>query len=176
MTDREIKLELAKVVLGNGMAIETAKVFYKWIMEETEHVYEHTRWDDTPIEQLADLTRIKGTIIKRCHDNNINTIGDLIRCGAREFSRFRLVGKGTITKIDDARVRNVHFHFDVRDEQDGFVFILVFCKTGNLDALSHDHAKTVVRVFFNDAAFFIDSRINIRPAVVSIFHDVDRAV
>lgn len=105
MTNREIKLELAKVALSNGMAIETAKVFYDWIMEEPENIVvesKPTKWDDTPIEDLACRTRIEGTITKRCHDNGINTVGDLIRCGGRKFRTFKNVGGSTITKIDDA--------------------------------------------------------------------------
>ena len=114
MTDREIKLELAKVALSNGMAIETAKAFYDWIMEEPEHIVvesKPTKWDDTPIEDLACRTRIEGTITKRCHDNGINTVGDLIRCGGRKFLKFENVGKGTVRKIDDALL----MHFEVVD-------------------------------------------------------------
>lgn len=105
MTDREIKLELAKVALASGMSLEAAKDFYEWIMEEPEHEVpdgKPTKWDDTPIEDLACRTRITGTITKRCKDNGINTVGDLIRCGGRKFLTFEDVGKGTVTKIDDA--------------------------------------------------------------------------
>ena len=104
MTDKEIKLELAKAALSNGSTIEAAKKFYEWIMEVTEHEEpesEPMQWDDTPIEDLAYRTRIKGTIIKRCKDNGINTVGELIRCGYHKFFSFKNVGAGTMTAIDD---------------------------------------------------------------------------
>ncbi len=104
MTDREIKFELAKLAMTTGIPIDRVKKYYEWIMEEPERevVGKTTKWDDTPIEELAYKTRIEGTIIKRCKDNCINTVGDLIRCGAHKFSTFKLVGKKTITRIDDA--------------------------------------------------------------------------
>jgi DNA-directed RNA polymerase alpha subunit len=113
MTDREIKLELTKIAMPCGMPIETAKKYYEWIMEEPERevVDKPTKWDDTPIEELAYKTRIEGTIIKRCKDNGINTVGDLIRCGAHKFLTFKLVGKGTITQIDNA----LEDHFGISD-------------------------------------------------------------
>lgn len=104
MTDREIRLELAKVALANGTNIETTEVFYKWVSAapELESVDTPTQWDNTPINELAYKTRIKGTIIQRCRENGISTVGDLIRCGAHKFSTSKNVGKGTIQKIDDA--------------------------------------------------------------------------
>lgn len=105
MTDREIKLELAKVALGNDVSIETAKLFYDWIIEEREREVpgcKQTKWDNTPIEDLACRTRIVGTITKRCKDNGINTVGELIRCGGHKFRTFKNVGGATITKINDA--------------------------------------------------------------------------
>ena len=114
MTDREIKLELSKVALANGIAIETAKAFYDWIMEEPAHeVPEHKSniWDNTPIEELACKTSFEGTIIKRCKDNGVNTVGDLIRCGAHKFRTFHNVGGSTITKIDAA----LEEHYGISD-------------------------------------------------------------
>lgn len=104
MTDREIKFELAKIALTTGRSVEHITAFYDWIMEEPEHIVvesKPTKWDDTPIEDLACRTRIKGTITKRCHDNGINTVGDLIRCGGHKFRTFDKVGYKTITVIDD---------------------------------------------------------------------------
>ena len=108
MTKQEIKLELSKLTIGTGLSIETAKRFYDWIVEEPERelVAKPTKWDDTPIEELAYKTRIKNTIIMRCKENGINTVGELIRCGAHKFGTFNLVGRCTIQKIDDALERN----------------------------------------------------------------------
>lgn len=105
MTDRDIKFELSKIALANGMSIETIKTFYEWIMKEPEHEVPEsnpTPWEDTPIEDLARRTRIEGTITKRCKDNGINTVGDLIRCGGLRFIKYQNVGRSTVNKIDDA--------------------------------------------------------------------------
>jgi DNA-directed RNA polymerase alpha subunit len=36
------------------------------------------------------------------NNNGINTIGDILRIGRREFMQIKGVGKGSITRIDDA--------------------------------------------------------------------------
>ena len=114
MTDREIKLELSKAALAGGMEIETAKAFYDWITEEPAHKLPEDKSNiryETPIEELAHKTKMEGTIIKRCKDNGINTIGDLIRCGAHKFRTFHNVGGSTITKIDAA----LEEHYGISD-------------------------------------------------------------
>lgn len=104
MTDREIRLELAKVALASDTNVETAQKFYDWVMAapDLESVSEQTQWDNTPIEELAYKTDIEGIIIKRCKENGITTVGELIRCGAHKFCTSKNVGRKTITKIDDA--------------------------------------------------------------------------
>ena len=104
MTDKEIKFELAKAALSGGASIEAARAYYEWVSAapEPERADKFTEWDVTPIEQLAYKTSSEGAIIKRCHENGIKTIGDLIRCGAHKFLTFSLVGGGTISKIDEA--------------------------------------------------------------------------
>lgn len=104
MTEKEIKLELAKAALSGGASIEAARAYYEWVSEtpDLEAADDQAQWDSTPIEQLAYKTSAEGAIIKRCHENGIKTIGDLIRCGAHKFRTFRLVGGGTISKIDEA--------------------------------------------------------------------------
>jgi len=104
MTDREVRLELAKVALASGTNIETTKTFYDWVVAapELEVVDKRTQWDNTPIEELAYKTKIMGTIVKRCRENGITTVGELIRCGAHKFLTCKNVGKGTVSQIDDA--------------------------------------------------------------------------
>lgn len=99
MTDREIKLELAKVAIANGSSIDTAKLFYQWIIENVEQI-SPTKYDSEPIEVFALKTRNKG-IVKRCKENGILTVGDLLRCGANKLSKARNVGRTTINMIDD---------------------------------------------------------------------------
>ena len=114
MTNRDIKLELTKIAMTCGMSIERAKEFYDWITEEPERVLPEgkpTKWDDTPIVELASRTRIEGTILKRCRENDINTVGDLIRLGAHKFGKCHNVGRHTISVIDEA----LEEHFQIPD-------------------------------------------------------------
>ena len=113
MTDREIKLELAKAALSNGSSIDTAKVFYNWIIAAPEHesVDKFTELDTIPIEQLAYKTRYEVSIINRCSENGINTVGDLIRCGAHKFKTSRYVGRKLVSIIDDA----LSEHYGIND-------------------------------------------------------------
>jgi len=113
MTNREIKLELAKAALANATSLDDVKRFYDWVTKDPERDVDAiaTKWDDTPIEKLIAKIRNAGGIMNRCRENNIKTIGDLIRCGARKFKSFKLVGNGTINRIDDALAD----YFDVED-------------------------------------------------------------
>ena len=89
MTGQEIKLELSKIALANGLSVESAKAFYNWIEEDyVPPKDKQTPFDDTPIEELAERTRMKNSIIRRCRENRIFTIGDLIRCGGYKFNSF----------------------------------------------------------------------------------------
>lgn len=114
MTSVEIKTELAKVAIMSGTNIETCKVFYDWITEspkvELREVMK-TKYDNVPIEELAAKTRIYGTIVKRCHENGIMTVGDIIRYGARKFLMCRMVGKSVLNKVDDA----LEEHYGIKD-------------------------------------------------------------
>lgn len=100
MTDKEIRLELAKVALAEGASVETAKVFYEWITEKPAS--EATEYDDIPIEVLASKERgMKGLIANRCRNNGINTIGDLVRMGGLRFEKLPNVGRKLLSVIDD---------------------------------------------------------------------------
>ncbi len=105
MTEREIKLELSKASFYCGISLENVKKFFEWIMETPDEPVPEgkpTKWDNTPIEELARRTHIAGTITKRCKDNGINTVGDLIRCGCFKFQTFKNVGAQTVNKINIA--------------------------------------------------------------------------
>ena len=100
MTGQEIKLELSKIALANGLPVESANAFYNWIEEDyVPPKDKQTPFDDTPIEELAERTRMKNSIIRRCRENHIFTIGDLIRCGGYKFNSFRMVGASMLFEI-----------------------------------------------------------------------------
>ena len=119
MTDNEIKLELAKVALTrcNFMTSETLteslKNLYEWIIEEPEVEEENTDKngsDSIDIKEVINIVRkhqgfssgIATSLETIFKNNNINTVGDLIRIGRRDFSKYRLVGKKSIWSIDEA--------------------------------------------------------------------------
>lgn len=116
MTNKELKLELAKIALANDHNIETAKTFYEWITEEPERDLaldeKPTKYDNVPIEELAyKSVYSEGAIIKRCKENGINTVGDIIRCGAHKFLSYRLVGRTLVCRIDETLEK----YYDTKD-------------------------------------------------------------
>jgi len=118
MTNKEIKFELAKVALTrcNFMTFESLtesiKNLYEWVVEEPE-VEEETEqkniFDGTDIREVLNIVRknhyysgIATMIDSVFLENNIKTVGDLMRIGRRDFSKYRLIGKKSIWVIDEA--------------------------------------------------------------------------
>lgn len=113
MTNREIKLELAKAALGSeSHNIETVKHFYKWVMEEDikETNTLESGYDDKPIGEVISQIykedyyyhKFAVRLEKVFASNDIKTVGDLLRYGRTNFSRLQNVGRGCLTHIDDA--------------------------------------------------------------------------
>jgi hypothetical protein len=122
MTNREIKFELAKAALTGNKALSgdvTLEALYRWIIEEPEVDVEQTEKDDKnpsteyynkPIGEVISCISKSGQmgityatkLTDIFHNNEINTVGDLLRIGRRYFSRYRNVGNGSISRIDDA--------------------------------------------------------------------------
>ena len=119
MENKEIKFELAKIALErcnfstSETLTESLKNLYEWIMEEPDvevEAIDKNSFDDINIKEVINLVCIKQgfrngiatsleTIFRK---NNINTVGDLVRIGRRDFSKYRLVGKKSIWAIEDA--------------------------------------------------------------------------
>ena len=119
MTNKEIKLELAKVALEkcyfttSEALTEGLKNLYNWIVEETEveeETIDNNSFDSVDIKEVLNIVRknqrfssgIATSLERIFNNNNINTVDDLTRIGRRYFSKFRLVGKKSIWAIDDA--------------------------------------------------------------------------
>jgi len=119
MTNKEIKLELARIALErcNFLTSETLteslKNLYEWIMEEPEvevETIDKNNFDGVDIKEVLNIVRIKqgfrngiATSLEGIFNgNNINTVGDLMRIGRRNISKYRLIGKKSILAIDDA--------------------------------------------------------------------------
>lgn len=124
MENKEIKFELAKIALErcnfstSETLTESLKNLYEWIMEEPDvevETEQKNSFDDidikgVDIKEVLNIVRIKqgfssgiATMLEGIfNNNNINTVGDLVRIGRRDFSKYRLVGKKSIWAIDEA--------------------------------------------------------------------------
>lgn len=113
MTNREIKLELAKAVLSSNRQIEmTLQDVYEWILKDEEEDVDtpKTDYDDKPIgEVVRQITegsyyyhKYAVRLEKVFANNNIKTVGDLLRYGRFDFSKLQNVGRGSLARIDDA--------------------------------------------------------------------------
>lgn len=119
MTNREIKFELAKVALAtcrhmtSETLTESLKNLYEWIVEEPEVEVDNpkTDYDNTSVREIIKYLvkndryndkRYAISLVNVFNDNGINTIGDILRIGRRAFMQIKGVGKGSVTRIDDA--------------------------------------------------------------------------
>lgn len=116
MTNREIKFELAKAALTGNKALDagvTLEVLYRWIIEEPEVDVDNPKTDYDKVsvhEIIRHLAkngkygdqRYASSLVNVFNDNGINTVGDILRIDRREFLRIKGVGKGSVTRIDDA--------------------------------------------------------------------------
>ena len=118
MTDKEIKLELAKVALEKSCfttsetLTEGLKNLYEWIVEEPEvevKTIDKNSFDGVDIKEVLNIVRKKqrfnsgiATMLETTlSNNNINTVGDLLRVGRRSFLMRRTVDKKSIFAIDE---------------------------------------------------------------------------
>jgi len=119
MTNKEIKFKLARLALEkcNFMTSETLteslKNLYEWVVEEPEvedEATDNNSFDSVDIKDVLNIVRKNqsfssgiATMVETVfHNNNINTVGDLIRVGRRDFLKYRLIGKKSVWAIDNA--------------------------------------------------------------------------
>lgn len=119
MTNKEIKFELARIALErctyttSETLTESLRNLYEWIVEEPEiedEATDNNSFDSVDIKEVLNIVRKNqgfssgiATMLETVfHNNNINTVEDLMRIGRRDFSKYRLVGQKSIWAIDDA--------------------------------------------------------------------------
>ena len=119
MTNREIKFELAKAALTNCRHMtsealsESIKNLYDWIIEEPEVDVDKpkTDYDKTSVREIIKHLvkngrhgdkRYASSLLNVFNDNGINTVGDILRLDRRDFMQIKGVGKGSVTRVDDA--------------------------------------------------------------------------
>lgn len=87
MTDRELKIELAKASLMGGGGVYYAMECYDWINEESKDL------EKIDVRELAAEAKRTGLRIRRrCLNAGISTIGDLVRLGRNRFRALPQVG------------------------------------------------------------------------------------
>ena len=106
MTNKEIKLELAKAALCNS-DLTAVKEFYEWVIADEESESETQENTERPISTLIDAIalnheRYATTLTKVFAWNNIDSVEKLLAIGKRNFRKYRLVGGGSIYCIDEA--------------------------------------------------------------------------
>lgn len=122
MTNKEIKLELAKSLIANPKFLptdETLRNLFSWIIEsdetntdkELETAKEsETEYSTRPIGEILShmaktheyCGRVCGSLETVLHNNNICTVGDLLGIGRLYFKRYGHVGEKSISGIDEA--------------------------------------------------------------------------
>lgn len=103
MSDKEIKCQLAKAALENGVGLNEVKEFYAWVMEGPDDSLdeEDDSYKSVSICEFAQDTKCQKTITNRCSEHNIKTVGELIKLGSSKFRQFPHVGYTTVRKISE---------------------------------------------------------------------------
>lgn len=112
MTNKEIKLELAKSLLSNPNFFstdETLRNLFSWIIESKETNTDEESKIDYSTKPIGEILSYIGKKYQSCgrlenvlHNNNIYTVGDLIGIGRWMVKRYRHFGKKAIRCIDEA--------------------------------------------------------------------------
>ena len=95
MRDREIRLELAKAALIGGASLDTAKMMLEWVMDDSG-----IDLDKVSVAELEPYLGMSAVRFRnRCMENEIHTVGQLVRVGSSAFRSLRLVGVGLCDKV-----------------------------------------------------------------------------
>lgn len=97
MTDKEIRLELAKAAIMSGSSIETVKMMYNWVCGEVKNTIDLDGIKVSELEQYLGMSAVR--FRNRCMENDIHTVGQLVRIGSNSFRALRLVGGGLVSKL-----------------------------------------------------------------------------
>ena len=99
MTDKEIRLELAKAALIGGASRERTEEMLSWVIGEARRSGE-VDLDKVKVSELEQYLGMSSVRFRnRCMENDIHTVGQLIRIGGRNFRSLRLVGDGLVSKL-----------------------------------------------------------------------------
>lgn len=99
MTEKEIRLELAKAALIGGASLEKAKEMLAWVIGSKQMDDELDNVNVSELEQYLGMSAVR--FRNRCMENGIRTVGELVRIGSAKFRALRLVGGGLVKKLND---------------------------------------------------------------------------
>ena len=102
MTDKEIRLELAKAALMGGASMERTKEMLLWVKGETKEERVEIDLDSIKVGEIEQYLGMSAVRFRnRCMENDIHTVGQLVRIGSNGFRALRLVGGGLVDKLRD---------------------------------------------------------------------------
>lgn len=99
MTDKEIRLELAKAALMGGASMERTKEMLSWVVGDVKKDVDLDAVKVSELEQYLGMSAVR--FRNRCMENDIHTVGQLARIGSNGFRALRLVGGRLVDKLRD---------------------------------------------------------------------------
>lgn len=107
MTDKEIKMELAKAALIGGASMERTKEMLSWVNGNAKAEREEIDFDAAKVGELEQYLGMSAVRFRnRCMENDIHTVGQLVRIGSNGFRALRLVGGGLVEKLREVLSEN----------------------------------------------------------------------
>lgn len=101
MTDKEMRLELAKAAMIGGASMERTKEMLSWVNGE-ERGMADVDLDTVKVTELEQYLGMSAVRFRnRCLENDIHTVGQLVRIGSVGFRALRLVGGNLVDRISD---------------------------------------------------------------------------
>ena len=98
MTDKEMKLELAKAALIGGASLDRVKEMLEFVSGDVDKG--STALDGVKVSELEQYLGMSSVRFRnRCMENGIHTVGQLVRVGSGGFRSLRLVGGGLVEKL-----------------------------------------------------------------------------
>ena len=102
MTEKEIRLEMAKAALIGGASMERMKEVTAWVIGEERKGVGGEDLDTVKVTELEQYLGMSSVRFRnRCMENEIHTVGELVRVGSRGFRALRLVGGGLVNKLSE---------------------------------------------------------------------------
>jgi len=98
--NEEHRTRIIEKAIERGLSVQETEKFLK-LLERTEY----TRILETRIGVFAELTGEYKTVLQRCNELGIKSIGDLVRCGGRGFRINPNIGVKTTALVSDTLQR-----------------------------------------------------------------------